>query len=114
MINPLMVRGGFACGRTPYLGGVFCIVEEGIEAQTTQGSLDVCTKAWSWLKDDWVATMFICRGGGHNGLHGLGGSLESLEACTRSIGHTSWSSLAFGDCLVDKIIFDLNMCALGV
>ena len=28
-----------------------------------------------------------------SGVHGLGGLMESLEACRRSIGHNLWSSL---------------------
>jgi hypothetical protein len=55
-----------------------------------------------------------CRGSGPSGVHGLGGLLESLEACRRSIGHTSWSTLAFGALLVDNITLELDMCTLGV
>jgi len=36
-----------------------------------------------------------------------------IEAC-KSIGHTSWSSLAFGDFLVDNITLELDMCSLGL
>jgi hypothetical protein len=55
-----------------------------------------------------------CRGSGPNGVHGLGGLLESLEACRRSVGHILWSTLAFGALLVDDITLELDMCTLGV
>jgi hypothetical protein len=42
--------------RIPYLGGVVCILEEGIRPW---GSLDYCVEVWSWLKDAWIAIMFM-------------------------------------------------------
>jgi hypothetical protein len=35
-----------------------------------------------------------CKWSGPSGAHGLGGALEFLEACRRSIRHISWSALA--------------------
>jgi hypothetical protein len=37
---------------------------------------------------------YSCRGSRPSGVHGLGGLLESLEACMRSVGCISWSALA--------------------
>jgi hypothetical protein len=68
-------------------------------------------ESWSWLGDVWVTTMFM-QGSGPSGVHGLGGLLESFEACRRSIGHTSWSALAFGALLADDITLELDMCFL--
>jgi hypothetical protein len=78
------------------------------------GSLDSCMEAWSWLGDAWVASMYMWWGGGPSGVHGLGGLMEPLEVCRKSVGHNSWSILTFGALLVDDITFEVNMCTLGV
>ena len=56
----------------------------------------------------------LCRGSEPNGVHGLGGLLEPLEDYRRSIGHTSWSTLAFGALLVNYITLELDICTLEV
>jgi hypothetical protein len=71
--------------------------------------------AWRLGVGSWVLGLQWCLwGSGPSGVHGLGGLLESLEVCRRSIGDTLWSTLAFRALLVDDITLELDMSTLGV
>jgi hypothetical protein len=51
--------------RTPYLGGVLCILEESNRPYIVWNSLDTCLEAWSWLGDAQVVAYDSVLAGGN-------------------------------------------------
>jgi hypothetical protein len=83
-----------------------CISEEGIQPLTAQGSFDSYIEAWSWLKDTRLRQC-SCRGNGPNGVHDLGGAMESMWACAEGCGVST--HLVYLHHLGALIVYDITL-----